>query len=99
MRPPRFRLRTLMVAVAVVAVMSGVGVRLGNRSLRFRNLADHHGLEETRHVGRGYLPGPETVHIEVSTPKSEHHARLREKYRRAAARPWLPVPLDPPEPE
>jgi hypothetical protein len=30
--------------------------------------------------------------------EADHYARLRGKYERAAARPWLPVGPDPPEP-
>jgi hypothetical protein len=30
--------------------------------------------------------------------RAEYHARLKEKYRRTAAFPWLPVEPDPPEP-
>ncbi len=37
--------------------------------------------------------------IEDCRRRAEYHARLREKYRDAARRPWLPVPRDPPEPE
>ena len=29
---------------------------------------------------------------------ADHHGRLRRKYEDAAARPWLPVAADPPEP-
>jgi hypothetical protein len=93
-RPPRFRTRTLMVAVAAVGVALGAGVTLWRRSAEFRQRALEHGwLAE-----RGRSPwwfGP------VDRPslfRRWHHDSIRAKYERAARYPWLPVLADPPEP-
>jgi hypothetical protein len=37
--------------------------------------------------------------VDTLQRRADHNARLKEKYRRAATRPWLPVEPDPPEPK
>jgi hypothetical protein len=147
MTPPRFRLRTLLFAVAVVAVVLGSGIeaaRLGRLARAYRQQAARHerlrvrcshlGEEtidrflfgvhhrppsEVRRPGLDDARGRFTLTVEDYDPDwvSEYgraevayeirgwgreairHARLKEKYLRAAARPWLPVEPDPPEPD
>jgi len=95
---PRLTVRRLMIAVAISAVaFAVVGLRI--RYVRFRDLAEYHRLESQKHVVWPKELWPESVHFPLPTPRSEHHDRLSEKYKRAAARPWIPVPTDPPEPE
>jgi hypothetical protein len=89
--------RRWMIAVAVVAVASAIGLGLRRRSARFDRLADHHfalaGPSYPRPTG-WELSGPA-----IFTPLGSWHFALARKYHRAARRPWLPVPPDPPEPE
>lgn len=97
---PRFRLRTLIIAVAVVAVLLG-GFALYRRSVGFAALAEAHDVMARNSWTRGSFMGPGGAigHVEYPTPLTDHHTRLRDKYRRAASRPWLPVPPDPPPPK
>jgi hypothetical protein len=111
MRMPRFRVRTLMIVVAVLALPLGLCME---RRSRFLRLAAEHAREAYR--GGSALPmifdnsGPEPRYCddsgrELSASEAEQrialnswHDSLALKYRRAAASPWLPVEPDPPEP-
>jgi hypothetical protein len=42
MKSPRFRVRTVMIAVAVVAVLVAIDALLELRAVRFRQLAEFH---------------------------------------------------------
>ena len=92
MRPPRFRLRTLMIAVAVAGLVFG-GSRMRQRQERFEQLAADHAAESRRYrlpfarVGGPYL-----------SPMADWHWKMAEKYRRATRYPFLPVEPDPPSP-
>jgi Tfp pilus assembly protein PilE len=83
MRLPRMTIRRWMVAVALIAVLSAIGVELWRRSLAYSRLAD-------LYFGRAA--------IWSDTKKIERDMALSERYRRAARSPWLPVEPDPPEP-
>ena len=94
-RPVRWSLRTPLIAVAVVGLVSGSAERRG----RFRSLAAYHEMR----VARGTLAASVPVWIDgrgelVTRRLSDWHEAMRIKYRRAAARPWLPVGPDPPPP-
>jgi hypothetical protein len=94
MCPPRFRLRSLLIAVAVAAVAFG----LAERSRRFRRLAVYH---EVRVKWRGATSMGLTAWKDgrgqlVTEQRSDWHDAMRTKYQRAAERPWLPVAPDPP---
>ena len=98
MRLPRVRLRTLMIAVAVLCLTFGglAGLqRINQRMQRFRALARNHLHQEI--VNRLTLQGS-VAHgaAKAETEKyrmlSEYHHTLNLKYERAARRPWLPVP-------
>jgi hypothetical protein len=97
MRVPRMTTRRWMIAVALTAVLSG-GLDLYRRSVDLAALAEMHDLMARKSWTRGSLVGPRGAigHVEYPTPLTDHHTRLRDKYRRAAARPWLPVAPDPP---
>ena len=145
MRPPRFRVRTLLVAVAVVGVVLGFGIeaaRLLRLARAYRQRAARHArlrvecseltLDQVlfspkrRPRPRTGRPGvdaawggikitvqshepdwlgaygrPEVTYDERGWAREAlRHACLEEKYLRAAARPWLPIPPDrPPPPE
>jgi hypothetical protein len=82
--------RRWMIAVLIASVLLGCFVML-RRAAHFMRLAALH--EHLAHHQRSQ-PGPS------ATPKdADHNERLARKYERAAARPWLPVEPDPPEPE
>jgi hypothetical protein len=83
MNLPRFRIRMLMIAVAMVAFGLATIV-FYRRSQNFTSRAQDH---EVAFV------------ISCTTPEYvSFHSALAEKYRRAARYPWLPVEPDPPEP-
>jgi len=118
---PRMTTRRWMVAVAVVALISG----LVHRRSAFLEKAARHAAtyEEYKRVldwtpefklsreFAVYLATPDPNQPwKVLVPFDEkswidprrvqqYHAMLAAKYRRAARRPWLPVPPDPPEPK
>jgi hypothetical protein len=81
---PRFTMRWLMVAVAIVALGLGILAELHRRSARFAQIAWHHEIE---------------ADICSSTTKAQHHLDLTRRYQHAARYPWLPVAPDPPEPQ
>jgi hypothetical protein len=84
---PRFTVRRLMVAVAVVGVVLGIGSDLDRRRRRFLDL-------------RSYYREKAVIHSECWTRiVSMRDYYLSRKYERAARYPWLPVAPDPPEPE
>ena len=89
MRPPRFRLRTLMVAVVFAAVALG-GFEMLRRRERFLALAAYHAsraVSLTRYYSF-FFPR-----------KLPWHLDMQRKYERAATRPWLPIAPDPPPPD
>jgi hypothetical protein len=85
MRLPRFRVRTLMLLVVLVAVP----LTLLDRRARFLGLANRH---------EGLIGPPPGPYAKSASPRSGWHWELSNKYRRAAERPWLPVEPDPPPP-
>ena len=90
----RFTVRGMMSAVAVVAALIGAGIGLSRRRERFLARAALHGVE---------IGPAATVHYSFNDDRAMRwrtwHARLVEKYERAARHPWLPVAPDPPEPK
>ena len=95
MRFPRFRIRALMIAVALIAV----GLELSERSTTFRRRATHHRNESFR---AAFGPGTHSRSLKVRRlmrAKDRWHSDLIEKYELAARYPWLPVAPDPPEPK
>jgi hypothetical protein len=96
-----------MVAVAILAVVLGTVEGLRRRRVLFerrarifaRKASDEIMAEQNYRMTRrgskfGYDPRTTTAHSELA----EHYWALQEKYDQAAARPWLPVEPDPPEP-
>jgi hypothetical protein len=94
MRP--LRLRTLMLAVAALALALWVGL-MQWRSAVYRITAEVHATEaDSLEDAAGYAdPGPDNL-VRL---RAEHHARLRDKYFRAARRAWLSLDDDPPIPD
>ena len=99
---PRFRLRTLMAAVAVVGVAVGVWVatsRWPARRERHKVMTQAHRRAQLVAHGRwGRID--DTYALTKPNPSlATYHARMVAKYRHAARYPWLPVGPDPPEPQ
>ena len=109
---PRFRLRTLMVAVAVAAVPLALLAVSGSRRQRFRRLAAEYdsrvvGIHAVWAEGKKYR----YFHINPSSAASTPATRILQErrdlwninlcinYRAAAEHPLWPVPPDPPRPE
>jgi hypothetical protein len=102
MRLPRFRVRTLMLAVGVVALLIW-GAMLGTRSYVYYRLATTYGTYERQwremHVrDRGILTRARSIAVKWGPQIAEFYAPLAQKYRRAMWRPWMPVAPDPPAP-
>lgn len=91
MRLPHFRVRTLMLAVVVVALLTWGGM-MGTRSYIYYRAAHNFGLLERgwrETAARSRLPAE--FHVQCI----KYYALLARKYRRAMWRPWLPVGPDP----
>ena len=105
MRVPKFRVRTLMIAVAVLGIAFGgiAGLqRMNQRMQRFHALAREHRHREivNRLTVQGLvMQGAASPGVERHRVLTEYHKALKLKYEYAASHPWLPVSSDPPEPE
>jgi hypothetical protein len=98
-----------MLAVALVALIMGIGIEGRRRRSRFEELAGKHYILSLPAPPAFIVdPGNPAHHIRLNETEMNsdlakrrftYHARLCEKYRRAARYPWLPVEADPPEPE
>jgi hypothetical protein len=102
----RFHLRTLLIAVAIVAVVLGV-LAMRWRAEHYRALAERHAfLASVYQAGESTVGGigpdgrtfSETRSLR-DPRKVRYHAALKERYERAACYPWLSVETDPPPPE
>lgn len=104
----RFRIRVLLVGVAVVALILGTFVALRRRASDFRQRANAHVVVSKWLAHQAWLevkwppmPGGlenqerrRSWYIEAS----QYHDDLARKYASAADRPWLPIMADPPVP-
>jgi hypothetical protein len=109
MRLPRvrFKVRRMMIAVAVVAMVTGM-YGLARRSTIYESKArlnaDREVLSRDLMASFANPDRPEVVEIcrqeyAVNLARAEHEGRLKLKYLHAARYPWHPVEPDPPEPE
>ena len=113
MRFPRMTTRRWMAAVAVVAVMLAAAA-LFRRHLSLRERGDYHERRERVQADRVRALGDLALALADTSPEAaarerahaafeaeirDRHARLKDKYRRAARYPWLAIEPDPPEPE
>ena len=109
----RFTMRRMMIAVAIAGLISG-GAAIGRRWQSLRARAVYHATEEWRMrtlVRGGFLHETDAAgrrkRREVNDGADRerarelvlYHALMNDRYQRAARRPWLSVPTDPPEPE
>jgi hypothetical protein len=90
MRLSHFRLRTLMIGVAIVGAILGLGVRLHARAEQYRRVA----YEHERQVGLMWG----CLNDGHPSERESWHESLATKYRYHASHPWLPVQPDPPPP-
>jgi hypothetical protein len=108
MRLPRvrFTVRRMMVAVAIVALLAGVG-RAYHRHVRFKEIAFEHDFKaHPFHCGMA-IPDESNIaewkewreRRNRESKMETYHAQMFDKYERAARLPWLFVEPDPPEPK
>ena len=93
MRLPRFRVRTLMIAVGVLALLIW-GAMLGARSYGYYRRAMEYGTQERGWrdiLSRDIQPDQKQFHSDCV----QYFTMLSAKYRKAMWRPWLPVGPDP----
>jgi hypothetical protein len=110
----RWRTRSFMIFVAIVAVSMGVGVELRRRSQVFHRMAEYHSAashqlaDEGRYHFCGYGRSSEQIETynaraktadeKLALAASEYHESLRGKYESASRWPCLPIDPDPPPP-
>jgi hypothetical protein len=107
MRRARFRLRTLMLAVAAAALALGAlaeARRLHNLSLKYQRRAQEHAfsVKLVQQLGSpsGFLAQPAGGAAQRIRERTACCCdRMRAKWERAARYPWLPVAPDPAPPE
>jgi hypothetical protein len=108
MRFPRMTIRRWMITVVVVAVAARCETLrhwwIHDRPFVELDRAIHaheHAIEEQRYRGVDVPTcfGPSMSAYARNPRRAAHHARLKNKWQLAAARPWLPVEPDPPMPE
>jgi hypothetical protein len=91
MRLPRYRVRTLMIAVVVAALLVW-GTTMASRSLGYYQRAREYGTQERGWRAIASRGGGDARFASECT---EYFIQLTAKYRRAMWRPWLPVAPDP----
>src|SRR4051812_3987507 len=102
MRWPRMRVRTLMIAVVLAAIVL-MGYVLRERRSRYLQRAGAHAQAEflahvvhTSFKPHVSLEERRRISRAMNSPaKADYHSPLKEKYEHAARYPWLPVPPDP----
>jgi hypothetical protein len=91
MRALRFRVRTLMAAVGLVAVLVWAAM-MGLRPADYYRRATYYSFQEygwRETAISGQFPA------DARSERAEYFAQLTRKYRRAMWRPWMPVARDP----
>jgi hypothetical protein len=101
MRPPRFRLRTLLIAVAVAGMVLGGATyvpRLARRSRFCAMKATAYAVDE-QIFGAAARSATDPATAAKYRRKADLYARLRRKWVLASRIPFLPVAPDPLPPE
>ena len=101
----RFTMRSMVVAVAVMAVVLTAANQLRRRRESFKRRAEEcmrkvsasYNAEQAARVGNRFNHDPRTTAAYYQLV--EHYDAMQKKYEQAAARPWLPVGPDLPEPD
>jgi hypothetical protein len=109
---PRFTVRRLMVAVAIVGVIVGGRIEGERRRDRFLLKVIHHYIrssdanDQRRVLDSPFVPffdpeGRARFQAKIAALDAQifYHERMKIKYAWAALYPWLPVWPDTPEPE
>jgi len=91
MRAPRFRVRTMIATVGLVAVLLWA-TKMGSRSFDYYRRASEYGANE---YGWRQIAARGRPSRAFESECAEYYAQLAEKYRRAMWRPWSPVAPDP----
>jgi hypothetical protein len=100
---PRFTVRSLMVAVAIVAL--GIGTELTRRRwvhcrriVRFYAVSERHYRDEAKEIAAEIGRGQRDLDLALEQRlwMAERAAQLREKWERSATRPWESLTPDPP---
>ncbi|MHB1558983.1 MAG: hypothetical protein ACYC61_16150 [Isosphaeraceae bacterium] len=98
----RLTLRAMMIAVAVLAVLLGLGVRQWRSALNgfYRSEAyRHHSYEESdREAAEFHRASNNPATAAMFAARADYHAAMVRKYREAAARGLTSVEPDPPPP-
>jgi hypothetical protein len=99
---PKFRVRTALIFVAVLALVMAVENMRRKRAFCLRRAEDHRHILITAdgicHLHILLLPEVEQSLAKVD-PHSAWHLGLVAAYRRVASHPWEAQPDEPPEPE
>jgi hypothetical protein len=104
----RFTVKWMMVAVAITGVIAA----LGERTVRFRQIAGRHERMSQTATIHSFDPITKTkvtspIYMVLTDPKTgspfpcpeQWHHEMAVKYEYAARHPWLPVDPDPPMPK
>src|SRR5579862_1676552 len=99
---PRFTVRRLMVAVAIVGISLGLeGIR--RRKAEYSKRWEYHRgnnvqgrMDLTDGLFRMHRGGPIPFRELARESQIQYHGKMARKYERAARYPWLPVAPDPP---
>jgi len=98
MRIPRYSVRTLMIAVALGAVLTWCGM-MGSRSYTYHQWANQYAFQERgwrdTAEGRNETGKSDPRMRAFAAECTEYFAMLTKKYRRATWHPWEPVEPDP----
>lgn len=109
---PRFRcsVRWILVAIAVAGMLLGSHQWISRRARRFHSLSESHRSRLSLVISGAITPEgdflgtPSVVDRDLKTVSGSRartelwHYTMSVRYKRAAERPWLPVPPDPPQP-
>ncbi len=102
--PTRLTVRGLMVVVAIIGLVIGIGVEGQRRRERYVRLARQHAIiREDLHKFLMIIPPADSVQFfgdrQAIADRVGYHGRMKMKYENAARHPWFPVEPDPPEPD
>lgn len=108
----RFRVRGILiaVAVAVAGILLGLHQWMSRRARRFHAISERHRSRLSLVISGAitsegdFLGVPSVLDRDLKAVSGRRankelwHYTMSVRYKRAAERPWLPVPPDPPEP-
>ncbi len=89
----RMKLKSVMIAIAVLAVLMGTWIGLDRRSRRLQALALDYGRKANR--AENALESASPSALDSLLDQIHRDDAIANAYRTAASRPWLPVDPDP----